>query len=253
MDKDAATTLTTVSGNEMSRAGFAVRTISPMFGSHGEVAGYVEFGEGLGPFLHTMKSQTGDDYGLLLDKKYVNRRFWDDSNATLNRRDNWNDAPNYVVWDKTSSSDRICEFKGDLSAVPRNGKALERFREGNSVFVRGVFPIQDAAGNNVGAIFVVRDISTFYHAMRRSETIFAVSTIVAVLIGTGIFLLMLHRLVFARLERVVRMATRVVGGDYGTEIEVSSDDEVGQLERLFEQFRQVFVDVLSHVPELQSK
>jgi len=74
-----------------------------------------------------------------------------------------------------------------------------------------------------------------------------------VLMGTGIFLLMLSRLVFQRLERIIQVATRVVGGDLGTEIKVSSDDEVGQLEQLFEQFRQVFVYVLSHVEDLQAK
>jgi HAMP domain-containing protein len=89
--------------------------------------------------------------------------------------------------------------------------------------------------------------------MQHTELIFAVSTVVAVLIGTGIFLLMLSRLVFDRLERIIKIATSVVGGDFGTEIQVRSNDEVGQLEQLFEQFRQVFVDVLSHVPELQQK
>ena len=253
MDKEVATKLTMVTGNEMGKAGFAVRTIAPMFGSHGEVAGYVEFGEELGQFLHAMKATTGDDYGLLLDKKYVNQQFWADSNATLNRRDNWNDGPNYVMGDKTSNSDRVFDFKGDLRAVPANGEALESFHEGKSEFVRGVFPIQDVAGNRVGAIFVVRDITNFYLSMQRTEMIFAVSTVVAVLIGTGIFLLMLSRLIFQRLERIIRVATRVVGGDHGTEIQVSSDDEVGQLEGLFEQFRQVFVFVLSNVPELESK
>jgi HAMP domain-containing protein len=200
-----------------------------------------------------MKTTTGDDYGLLLDKKYVNQQFWADSNAALNRRNNWNDAPNYVMGDKTSNSDRIFDFKGDLSAVPANGEALERYHEGKSEFVRGVFPIQDVAGNRVGAIFVVRDITNFYLSMQHTEIIFAVSTAVAVLIGTGIFLFMLSRLVFQRLERIIRVATRVVGGDHGTEIQVSSDDEVGQLEQLFEQFRQVFVYVLSSVTELETK
>jgi len=64
---------------------------------------------------------------------------------------------------------------------------------------------------------------------------------------------LLSALVFRRLERIIKVATRVVGGDYDSEIRVSSDDEVGQFEQLFEQFRQVFVNVLAHVPELQGK
>jgi HAMP domain-containing protein len=253
MDKEVSTTLTLVSGNEMGKAGFAVRTIAPVFGSKGEVAGYVELGEELGQFLRTMKTQTGDDYGLLLDKKFINRQFWNDSNATLNRRDNWNDAPNYVIWDKTSESARFFDFNGDLGTLPGTGKVLGRFHKGSSEFVRGVFPIQDFAGNRVGAIFVVRDITSLYLSMQRTEMIFAISTVVGVLIGTCIFLLMLRRLVFQRLERIIQTATRVVGGDHETEIKVSSDDEVGQLEQLFEQFRQVFVYVLAQVRELETK
>jgi hypothetical protein len=45
----------------------------------------------------------------------------------------------------------------------------------------------------------------------------------------------------------------VVGGDFESEIKVSADDEVGQLEELFEQFRQVFVNILSQFSELQEK
>jgi HAMP domain-containing protein len=200
-----------------------------------------------------MKSQTGDDYGLLLDKKYVSQQFWADSNETLNRRDNWSDAANYVIWDKTSNSNHIFDFKEDLSALPSTGKALDRYHEGNSEYVRGVFPIQDVAGNRVGAIFVVRNITSSYLSMRRTEIMIGIATLVAVLLWTGGFLLMLSRLIFRRLERIIKQATNVVGGDFGTEIKVSSDDEVGQIEQLFEQFRQVFVDVLSHIPELESK
>lgn len=64
---------------------------------------------------------------------------------------------------------------------------------------------------------------------------------------------LLNSLVFRRLEGVIVVATRVVGGDYETEIHVGSDDEVGQFEQLFEQFRRVFVDALAHVVELQEK
>jgi signal transduction histidine kinase len=130
---------------------------------------------------------------------------------------------------------------------------LERLQDGNSVFVRGIFPIRDAAGNTVGAMFVVRDISGFYLAMQRTQKILVLLTVVALMIGTVLVLTLLNRLVFRRLEHIIDVATRVVGGDYDSEIQISSDDEVGQFEMLFEQFRRVFVDALSHIPEMQEK
>lgn len=177
MDKEAMRTHAIVTGNELAKAGFAVRILRPFFDPRGAVIGYVEFGEELGQFIHTMKNQTGNDYGLLLSKQFVDRQFWADSSAVWKRRDNWNDNPNYVVADKTRDSDSIIRFQGDLAAMPPDGKVLERFQEGNSMFVRGIFPIHDAAGNTVGAMFVVRDISEFYHSMRRTQNVLVVLTV----------------------------------------------------------------------------
>lgn len=253
IDKEAVRTHALVNGNELAKAGFAVRIIRPFYDAHGSVAGYVEFGEELGQFIHAMKNQTGSDYGLLLNKKSMDRQFWADSSKVWKRRDNWNDNPNFVVADRTTASGSIFRFQGDLATVPEQGEVLERFQNGSSVFVRGIFPVRDAAGNAVGAMFVVRDISSFYLAMRRTQRVLVLLTIVALALGTILVLKLLTRLVFRRLDHIVVIATRVVGGDYQSEVRVSSDDEIGQFEQLFEQFRRVFVDVLKHVPELQEK
>jgi len=253
IDKEVVRTHAIVTGNELAKAGFAVRILRPFYDSQGAVTGYVELGEELGQFIHTLKEQTGNDYGLLLSKKFVDRQFWADSSAVWKRRDTWDDNPGFVVADKTTNSDNLMKFDGDLTAIPEQGKVLERFKNGNSVFVRGIFPIRDAAGNTVGAMFVVHDISSFYLSMWHTQNILVILTVLALALGTSLVLTLLNSLVFRRLEQIIVVATRVVGGDYETEIHVSSDDEVGQFEQLFEQFRHVFVDVLAHVPELQER
>jgi ABC-type sugar transport system permease subunit len=253
MDQEVIRTHAVVAGNQMAKAGFAVRTLQPFYGSSGELSGYVEFGEEIGHFIHEMKSQTGDDYGLLLSKKFVDRQSWTESNALWNRRDNWNDSPNFVLADKTTANDSIIQFQEEVATLPGPGKVLECFRDGDSVFVRGIFPIHDIAGNTVGAMFVVRDISSFYHAMRHTQQVLVLVTVVALALGIFLVLTLLNRLIFRRLEHIIMVATRVVGGDYESGIQVDSDDEVGQFEKLFEQFRCVFVDLLAHVPELQGR
>jgi HAMP domain-containing protein len=253
LTKEAARTHAMVTGSELGKGGFAVRVVQPFPDSHTGIGGYLEFGEELGQFIHAMKDQTGSDYGLLLNKKFLDPKLWQESSVTWNRRDNWDDNANFVVADKTTTSDAIIQFDGDLSSVPPEGTVLERFKDGDHVFVRGLFPIVDASGNTVGAMFVVKDISGFYLSMLRTQTVLVVLTVAGLVAITIFVLTMLSRLVFRRLDHIIQVATRVVGGDYETEIKVSSEDEVGQFERLFEQFRLVFVDVLSHVPELQEK
>jgi methyl-accepting chemotaxis protein len=251
MDKEVTRTHAIVVGNELAKAGFALRILRPVYGANGTLIGYVEFGEEFGQFIHAMQQQTGSDYGLLLSKSFLNREMWAESNALWQRRDNWDDNPGFVVADRTTASDTILRFQGDLSSIAAQGQVLERYEEANSVFVRGIFPIRDASGKTVGAMFVVRNISEFYLAMQHTQKVLVLMTVVALTLGMVMVLMLLNRLVFRRLQHIIRIATRVVGGDYESEIQVSSHDEVGELELLFEQFRSVFVTLLTGVSGLQ--
>jgi HAMP domain-containing protein len=253
LDKEVAQTHAIVTGNELARAGFAERVLRPISDAQGKVIGYVEFGEELGQFIQTMKNQTGNDYELLLNKKFVDRQFWADSSTNLKRRDDWDDNSNFVVAARTTSNDKILRFTGDLAAVPEQGMVLEQFHDGDSIFVRGIFPIRDAAGNTAGAMFIVRNISDVYATMRRTQNILLVATVVSLSLGILFLLTLLNRIVFRRLQHIIKVATRVVGGDFESRIKASSDDEVGKLEELFEQFRQIFISILGQVTEMQGK
>ena len=253
IDKKAARTHSIASGNELAKAGFAIRVLRPVYDAKGKLVGYVEFGEELGQFIHTLKNQTGNDFGLLLNKKYINKQYWADSSAVWNRRDNWNDNPQFVIGDKTTADDNIIKFQGDLAAVPDEGKVLETYSDGQSHFIRGIFPIRDASGQAVGAMFVLRDISDVYHTMRKTQEILLVVTVLSLVLGIVLLLALLNRFVFKRLNQIIVAATRLVGGDFETEIKIASEDEVGKLEQLFEQFRHIFIDVMKQMTAMQDK
>ena len=253
IDKEVVRTHLMIVGAELGKAGYVLRTIAPVTNSHDVVVGYVELGEDISLLIHQMKDQTGNDFGLLLNKKFVDRQFWAESSAKAQRRDNWDDNPHSVLVDRTTDANNITQFDGDLASLPAEGKPLERIQQGKSVFVRGTFPVQNMEGENVGAIFVVRDVSAFYQSMRRTQYILGSVIVAALAVGTFLVMLMLNHFLFRRLEHLRAEAVRTVGGDYETAIKVRSDDEVGHIESLFEQFRRLFVHALSNVPELQGK
>ncbi len=112
-----------------------------------------------------------------------------------------------------------------------------------------MFPIRDVAGSKVGAVFVLRDITSVYEEMRtaRLQAILAVIglTVVLGLVLVGVF----QVLVVRRLQSMIRVATRVVGGEFDLEIVPSAEDELGEFETLFEQFRMLFVELIGHAQQ----
>jgi len=74
--------------------------------------------------------------------------------------------------------------------------------------------------------------------------------VVAAALLSLITVVVLQRLIFARLARIIAAATRLAGGAFEEPLAVSGDDEVGHIERLFEQLRVLFTNT---VRELESK
>jgi len=68
-------------------------------------------------------------------------------------------------------------------------------------------------------MFVVHDISATYVAMQRTRNILVLVTVATLSLGMVLVLTLLDRLVFKRLEHIIKIATRVVGGDYQSNIQ----------------------------------
>jgi methyl-accepting chemotaxis protein len=243
-----ARTKTFVNGLEMGITGFAFRVVAPVYWK-GRLCGYFEMGKDIGNFLASMKEQTGNEYGLLLLKSRMDAAKWRSSCRNWGQRDNWDDMPDLLLAKNTYTGESIFRYDGSLDAVSENGQDLGLVEDGAAICSRGVFPLHDAGGAKVGAVFVRSDITALYRAARRTmlQGFFAIVLLMAVT-GT-VMCVLFNRLIVARLERLIRVATRVVGGEFHLEVVPSAQDEVGKFEELFEQFRRVFVDLVSQVEE----
>lgn len=230
-------------GFAVGSQGFALRVSRPVFDGQ-QFVGCAEMGTEINRFVTRMKEQTGSEYALFLDKAGIDAAKWKRGRELLNLRDNWNDQASIVVGANTSSDESIMRLAQSLASLEERGTILETLQKDGKTYSRGVFPITDASGKRVAAIFVLNDITALTESMQRTQFI-SLSVIAALIVLISLALvLMIRTLVFKRLEGIIRVATRVVGGDFETAIPLTAHDEIGTFESLFEQFRVVFLSVL---------
>ena len=137
------------SGKELGKTAFALRVVKPLRGD-GKVIGYVELGEEIDHFLERMKAQTGDDYALLVDKKRVDRK----ELARVRGEDRWNERPDLVLIDSTIWNERTVKLPTHFTKLPDAGREVPSWMDGSRRYAGVAFPVRNAAGEIVGAMFV---------------------------------------------------------------------------------------------------
>ncbi len=171
--QEAARTKTWASGLALGFHGFALRVAHPVYEDgltqRGRLLGYIELGAEISSFLATLQRQTGDEFGLLIEKRYLKADKWADSRKRLQLRDNWRDQPNYVLAGNTSKSEDAFTFSQDASKVPAQGQLLGVVTDSTGTWARSAFPVRDAAGERVGVVFVLADISRIHADLARTR------------------------------------------------------------------------------------
>ncbi len=255
--QDSVKTKTWSNGIALGRLGLALRATHPLWTSGtlkgDQLLGYLELGSEIGGLLDTIKQQSHNDYGLLALKKHLKAEDWAAQRAALKLPNNWADDPNTVLAGNTSSNKEILRYSGDIEALPDDGLALGVLDQRAKHFARSVFPIRDVSSAKIGAMFVLVDVTPQYEQAKAIQQKILLATGGLMVFLTLSLVLLLNQLVFKRLARITELATNVVGGDFKTPLQVSSDDEIGQFEALFEQFRAVFVGVLDDMERLMSQ
>jgi HAMP domain-containing protein len=231
------------SGLELGKTAIALRVVEPVRAG-GKVIGYMELGTEIDRFLEDIKAQTGNEAAILLPKDKLDRAAWAALRTRQGKPDTWDEHAEFVIAASTVADPTGVAYVGDPGHLSGEGRIDGEARLGDRTYMRGAFPIVDAAGESAGAVYLLTDVTATHAEL--NGLFFRTLVLLGVLLGA---LLVTVRLLFnvlieRRLHGLAQVATRVVGGDYESAIRVKYDDEIGAFERLFEQFRQVFVDTL---------
>ena len=196
-------------GLELGRTAFALRVVRPWI-VDGQLLGYMELAEEVTRFLATLKSRTADQYGLLIEKRFIDEKAWA---AVLGPRANtWNARPDVLVVDAADFTDGIAQFDGDIERLPEAGRVLGETERPAGTFIRGVYPIADAAGRRVAALFVVHDFTAHHAAVRGGRTQAFVILLLLALAGTVTTVGLVRWLIFSRLAEPRQRLERRVDG-----------------------------------------
>jgi hypothetical protein len=127
-------------GKELGKTAFALRVVKPI-SSGGKVIGYMELGEEIDHFFGRMKAQTGDDFGLLVDKRFIDRK----ELARVLKEDRWDERTDLVLIQSTMWDEKNIDLGGPLPSLTDEGAGFKEWQEGAQA---------DAAQRVVGAVFV---------------------------------------------------------------------------------------------------
>lgn len=236
----AIRTKTFAVGTELGKAGFILRVVHPMYDPAGRLVGYTNLGEEIGGFIGRVRQQTGHEVAIIMKKDLLDPKLWDATCKALHRDNTWDAWPRFVLMGSTKKEVAFADFGGDLESIPEGGQVLGLQTVDGHAFLRVVIPIVDDQKRRSGGIILENDITDVYlHA--RMTAMFTIGVILCLVVFMSLAIaFMMDRLVFRRLDRVIDKTERFVGGDADSAITVEGDDEVGRIETLLDQLRQLF-------------
>jgi Double sensory domain of two-component sensor kinase len=210
-------------GLELGQTAFALRVVRPWI-VDGTVVGYIELAEEIDHFLTRMKQETGNEYGVLMRKRFLDEAAFAHMVGTA--RNTWNARSDVVVLGTTSWGEGLVDYQGDLESLPAEGLVLEEEVRGARAGLRALFPIEDAAGRTVGALIVLRDITALHDLMSAGRR-----RVLVLVLGMSLFACLV---VWATLEWYVLQPMRraVVDAETALQAGPGPGDELERLRRV---------------------
>lgn len=218
-------------GIELGRTAYAVRVVRP-WRQGGKLLGYVELGSDIQNFLVRLTRLTGDEFGMLLDKRQLDRISWQ---RVTGRPVTWEARTELLEVANTSGDASLLAGLDRMAQVPRAPALIGREDRDGRSWSRGAFPLLDGEGKVVGAVVERHEITPLLAGVDelRLQVVVLVVLLASALAALVIFLM--ETLVFEPVARMTGkledLPERMARGEW-KELENSppSDDEMGRFE-----------------------
>jgi PAS domain S-box-containing protein len=184
-----------VSGLELSPDGeLVLRVVQPIFDGEG-LAGYAVLGKGITDILQVLHEPTGLELAVIIKKNHVDYQKWLKINPHDNAVADWERLPeNLVIYD---SRGRLPEpFLEWLLLVSNSSSGEEKNQEifyGGKKWRASLKSLSDAAGEEVGSLLIICDISPERASFARLLTVGGLACAVLLIFLLGFIYILLRR------------------------------------------------------------
>lgn len=171
-------------GTELGPLGtFTLRMVFPWY-IDDQLLGYIELGEDLDSIIHQLKRITEIDFIVAIKKPYLDRTRWEQHRQSLDRPAHWDLLEDKAVAEMTLAGmpDGLLDA---FSRTANHAEAVSRVRLDGRTYALRIFPLLDAAGDDVGDFLLLYDIS---NEMRTFNSFIGQIFAFGLLLCTGLFL-----------------------------------------------------------------
>lgn len=198
---DAERTGQPSSGLELGPMGtFTVRVVTPWRDGEQRLLGYVELGMEVDRTLLQLHGIVGENIALLVEKKHLDRARWEAGVKVYGHQDVWDRFSDHVLVGRTPgvSNELLDRYRESVLAGAGDGQQIAVGRRRVAI---EHLPLNDLAGENLGRIVVMRDVTDAYAATMRYRT-----RAVLALLAVWMVLMWLGKRVIDRVYRRMRRA-----------------------------------------------
>lgn len=150
----------TAYGVELGPLGtFTLRLVSPWFAADGQLLGFVELGMEIDHVMRKVQHIGNAKTYLLINKQFLDRKEWEAAMHKLGRLPDWELLPDVVVNNQAVEDMPKGLAHGLHESLLTGEKSTEYMLEGTSAYRAVFLPLRDAAGNSVGRMVLMLDIS----------------------------------------------------------------------------------------------
>jgi HAMP domain-containing protein len=213
-------------------------------------------------YIANLKSITGADYALLVDRSALNAKAYAKARQAANQPNNFDEGDTYVQVATTNEdlADEM-QFEPTANDVPETGKLVGiengacaqtchngvkgsgdywkvKWNDDKGTDAHAVYPISSAKGQPIGVLYSIEDISASADAAKATMVRTFMVIAITLIVSTLLIGMMVDLWVFKRLNLMVAsmedISMRVVGGDFTARFEPDgSNDEIGRFEQFF--------------------